>query len=191
MKKFIFVFLMILAVGRSMIAGVPPDEGMWLPIFVERLNYADMQNLGLKLTAEEIYSINHSSMKDAIVNLGGFCTAEVVSPEGLLLTNHHCGYDAIQSHSSIDHDYLTDGFWAMTREEELPNEGLTATFFVRMEDVTAKVLAGVNDEMTEDDRRKAIDEASQKLEEEAGEDGKYDVEVTEFLRGTSITSSFT
>jgi hypothetical protein len=183
MKKVIVVFLMILAIGRSVIAGNPPDEGMWLPIFVERLNYADMQNLGLKLTAEEIYSINHSSMKDAIVNLGGFCTAEVVSPEGLLLTNHHCGYDAIQSHSSIDHDYLTDGFWAMTREEELPNEGLTATFFIRMEDVTTKVLAGVTDDMSEADRGKAIDEAIQELEEEAAEDGKYDVEVTEFFEG--------
>ena len=161
MKKLIAVLLITLSFGLKARA----DEGMWLPIFVERLNYADMQHLGLRLTAEEIYSINHSSMKDAIVNLGGFCTAEVVSPEGLLLTNHHCGYDAIQSHSSIDHDYLTDGFWAMTRDEELPNEGLTATFFIRMEDVTARVLAGVTDDMTEADRRKAIDEVSKTLEE--------------------------
>ncbi|MBK8443673.1 MAG: S46 family peptidase [Sphingobacteriales bacterium] len=98
----------------------PPDEGMWLPMFVERLNYTDMQKLGLQLTAEEIYSINHSSLKDAIVMLGGgFCSSELVSPEGLLLTNHHCAYDLIQSHSSVEHDYLTDGFWAMKKTEEL------------------------------------------------------------------------
>ncbi len=183
MKKLVYVLLIIVAFCSNVSAGNPPDEGMWLPIFVERLNYDKMRDLGLRLTAEEIYSINHSSMKDAIVNLGGFCTAEVVSPEGLLLTNHHCGYDAIQSHSSIDHDYLTDGFWAMTREEELPNEGLTATFFIRMEDVTASVLAGVTDDMSEADRQQAVSGAMKKLKDEAAEDGKYDVEVVEFFEG--------
>src|SRR5262245_24186198 len=99
------------------------DEGMWLPLFIKRLNEADMQKKGCKLTAEEIYSVNHSSLKDAIVALGGgFCTAEVVSGDGLLLTNHHCGFDAIQTHSSVEHDYLTDGFWAYSRDQELSNE---------------------------------------------------------------------
>ena len=126
----------------------PPDEGMWLPMFIERLNYVDMQKMGLHLTAEELYSINHSSLKDAIVNFGNFCTAEVVSNEGLLLTNHHCGYESIQKHSTVGHDYLTEGFWAYNKSEEIPTEGLTATFLVRMEDVTKKVLADVSDTMT-------------------------------------------
>src|SRR5438132_10381129 len=96
------------------------DEGMWLMMFIKRLNEADMQKEGLKLTAEEIYDVNHSSVKDAIVVLGGgFCTAEVVSNDGLMLTNHHCGYEAVQEHSTVEHDYLTNGFWAMKHEEEL------------------------------------------------------------------------
>lgn len=175
--------LMILLISRGGFTGNPPDEGMWLPIFVEKLNYAEMQRLGLRLTAEEIYSINNTSMKDAIVNFGGFCTAEVVSPDGLLLTNHHCGYDAVQTHSTIDHDYLTDGFWAMSRDEEIPNKGLTATFFIRMEDVTGKVLAGVTDEMTEEERSAAINDVIAQLEEEASEEGKYDAEVNDLFEG--------
>ena len=126
---------------------VKPDEGMWLPMLVQRLNYVDMQKEGLHLSAEELYSINNSSLKDAIVSLGGFCTAEVVSPEGLLFTNHHCGYDAIQKHSSVDHDYLTDGFWAMSKKEELSNEGLTVSFLVRMDDVTNDILGVVTSDM--------------------------------------------
>ena len=93
------------------------DEGMWLPLFIERLNYVDMQKMGLQLTAEEIYSINHSSLKDAIVQFGGGCTAEVISDQGLLLTNHHCGYGRIQAHSSVEHDYLSNGFWAQNLED--------------------------------------------------------------------------
>ena len=123
MKKVLLFLLIVFTLSAGSYAGTP-DEGMWLPIFVERLNFVDMQKMGLNLTAEEIYSINNSSMKDAIVNFGNFCTAEVVSPDGLLLTNHHCGYDAIQTHSSIEHDYLTDGFWAMSRDEELKNDGI-------------------------------------------------------------------
>jgi hypothetical protein len=115
---------------------VKADEGMWIPMLVERLNYEDMQRLGLKLTADEIYSINNSSLKDAIVQFGRGCTGEIISGQGLLLTNHHCGYGRIQAHSSVEHDYLKDGFWAMSLEEELPNPGLTARFLVRMEDVT-------------------------------------------------------
>jgi hypothetical protein len=183
MKKQFFMLLMVLLISRISFASIPPDEGMWLPIFVQQLNYDEMRQMGLKLTAEEIYSINNTSMKDAIVSLGGFCTAEVVSPNGLMLTNHHCGYDAIQTHSSIDHDYLTDGFWAMNYDEELPNEGLTATFFVRMEDVTSKVLADVTDEMSEEERESIIGEVRAALEEEASEEGKYDTQVSEFFEG--------
>jgi hypothetical protein len=113
-----------------------PDEGMWLPLYLKQLNEKDMQAKGLKLSAEDIYSINQSSLKDAVVSLGGFCTAEIVSNEGLLLTNHHCGYDKIAEHSSVDHDYLRDGFWAKSRAEELANPGLTASILVYMQDVT-------------------------------------------------------
>ena len=103
---------------------VRADEGMWLPLFIDRLNYVDMQKMGLKLTAEEIYSVNKSSLKDAIVLFGNGCTGEIISSQGLLLTNHHCGYGAIQSKSTVEHDYLTQGFWAMNTAEELPISGL-------------------------------------------------------------------
>jgi V8-like Glu-specific endopeptidase len=160
-----------------------PDEGMWLPMFIDRLNYVDMQKEGLRLTADELYSINHSSLKDAIVSLGGFCTAEVVSKEGLLLTNHHCGFESIQKHSSIDHDYLTDGFWAMNRSEELPNEGLYASFLVRMDDVTKKVLANVKPQMTETERSAEVRKVITDLKAEASEKGKYTVDVKGFYNG--------
>ncbi len=117
-------------------------EGMWIPALLRSLNETDMKAMGLKLSAEDIYSVNKSSLKDAIVLFGGGCTAEVVSTQGLILTNHHCGFSQIQSHSSVEHDYLTDGFWAMTKADELSNPGLTATFIVRIEDVTARVLDG-------------------------------------------------
>src|SRR5210317_944599 len=107
------------------------DEGMWIPLLLEQLNEKEMQDMGFKLTAEDIYSINHSSMKDGIVIFGGGCTGEIVSDQGLLLTNHHCGYGRIQSHSTLEHDYLTNGFWAMTKEDELQNPGLSVTFLVR------------------------------------------------------------
>lgn len=115
------------------------DEGMWLPsLIAERIG--DMQSKGFKLSAEDIYSVNQASLKDAVVLFGSGCTGEVISPEGLLLTNHHCGYGQIQRHSSVEHDYLRDGFWAMSREEELPNKGLTVSFLERMEDVTSRIL---------------------------------------------------
>ena len=143
MKKLFLSLMAALLLGTASFAFNPPDEGMWLPMFVQRLNYVDMQKMGLQLTPEELYSINHSSLKDAIVGLaegsapgGYFCTAEMVSPQGLLLTNHHCAYDAIQSHSTPEHDYLTNGFWAFEKSEELPNEGMTASILYRMEDVT-------------------------------------------------------
>jgi len=161
----------------------PPDEGMWLPMFIERLNFVDMQKMGLHLTAEELYSINHSSLKDAIVNFGNFCTAEVVSNEGLLLTNHHCGYEALQKVTDTTNNYLTKGFWAYKKTEEIPIEGLTATFLVRMEDITKKVLAEVNDTMSDASRRAAIRKVSDKLKKEAAEKGKYEVQVKSFFDG--------
>ena len=119
---------------------VRADEGMWIPLLLKSINEKEMQQMGLRISAEDIYSINHSSLKDAILLFGGGCTASIISDDGLILTNHHCGYGEIHHHSSIEHDYLTDGFWAMNREEELSNPGLTVTRLVRMEDVSQQML---------------------------------------------------
>ncbi len=159
------------------------DEGMWLPMFIQRLNYVDMQKEGLHLTAEEIYSINHSSLKDAIIMFGGGCTGEIVSPNGLIFTNHHCGYGSIQSHSTVDHDYLSDGFWASRYEEELPTPGLTARFLVSIQDVTATVLAGVKDNMTESERSDKIKENAKKIEFTNTKGTQYDARTVSFFNG--------
>jgi len=182
MKKLFFSLLVLFITFRAMAA--QPDEGMWLPMFLERLNYTDMQKEGLHLSADELYSINHSSMKDAIVSLGGgFCTAEVVSADGLLLTNHHCGFESIQKHSTVEKDYLTNGFWAMNRNEELPNDGLYASFLIRMADVTKKVLANVKPDMSESDRIAEIRKVTSQLKKDAAENGKYTVDVKSFYSG--------
>lgn len=190
MKKFLLIITLTLLMGWKGFSASLPDEGMWLPMFVERLNYVDMQKMGLHLTPEELYSINHSSLKDAIVGLaqgsapnGYFCTAEVVSAEGLLFTNHHCGFGSIQEHSSLDHDYLTEGFWAMKHEEELPNEGMTASFLVRMEDVTTQVMANIKDNMSDADRSTEIKKVISELKKKASEDGKYEVALKSFFAG--------
>ena len=181
MKK-VLTTLMIsafLMMRLSLMAG----EGMWLPILLQSLNEKEMQEMGMRISAEDIYSANHSSLKDAIVIFGRGCTGELVSDQGLLLTNHHCGYGQIQKHSSVEHDYLTDGFWAMNRSEELPNPGLTATFLVRMEDVTQKALADVTDEMSENDRFKKIKENIESIKEEATKDTHYEAVVKPFYSG--------
>ena len=146
------------------------DEGMWLPSLISQ-RIEDMQAKGFRLTAEDIYSINRASLKDAVVLFGRGCTGELISDEGLLLTNHHCGYSQIQKHSSVEHDYLRDGFWAMTRDEELPNEGLTVSFLERMEDVTDAVLQGYSPEMTETQRDSVVKTNSGKLVEKATAEG--------------------
>ena len=130
--------------------------GMWLPLLLENLNEEEMRAMGMEITAEDIYSINSGSLKDAIVHFGGFCTGEVISDQGLVLTNHHCGYGAIQSHSTLENNYLEDGFWAMDRSEELANPGLFVTFIERMEEVTDRVLDGVDDATTEAERAKLV-----------------------------------
>lgn len=180
MKK-LLVILAVILLGSTVT--VKADEGMWLPLFVERLNYVDMQKMGLQLTPDEIYSINHSSLKDAIIIFGGGCTGEIVSPEGLIFTNHHCGYGQIQSHSTIEHDYLTDGFWAMNKNDELPNEGLTARFLVRIEDVTDQVLENVNDNMTEQERSDKVRETSRTITDQAIEGTGYEGYVRGFFGG--------
>ena len=158
-------------------------EGMWIPMLLKKYTIADMQKKGFKLTAEDIYSINKASMKDAVMIFGGGCTGELISDRGLIITNHHCGYSSIQSHSSLKHDYLTDGFWAMSDKEELPNEGLTVTFLVRMEDVTKQVLRGVADEMAEDERNRLIKDHIKTLKEEAGKDNNYQIKIKPFFYG--------
>jgi hypothetical protein len=180
LKRFLSVFIVLsLCMGLTSRA----DEGMWLPMLIKRLNHADMQKKGLKLTAEELYSVNTSSLKDAIVNFGNFCTGEVISKEGLVLTNHHCGFDAIQSHSSVEHDYLTDGFWAMKRGEEKYTPGLTVTFLVRMEDVTAQVLGSLTAGMSASEKEDAIGLATAKLEKEAVANTHYQAQIKSFFEG--------
>ncbi|MEG1951681.1 MAG: S46 family peptidase [Bacteroidales bacterium] len=159
------------------------DEGMWLPILLQKMNIEDMHRLGLKLSAEDIYAINHSSLKDAIVQFGGGCTGEMVSPDGLLFTNHHCGYGQIQAHSSVEHDYLTDGFWAKTKAEELPNPGLTVKFLVKMEKVTDKVVKHLAPNMTETQRRDTIFSVTRQIAKEAEENGKYETNVKSYYEG--------
>ena len=159
------------------------DEGMWLPLHIKRLNYEDMQKRGFKLTAEEIYSVNNSCLKDAVVSLGGFCTGEIVSGEGLMLTNHHCAFEAIQENSTTEHDYLTDGFWAMNREQELPVPGLTASFLLRMEDVTALMLKGISADITDADRSKKLTAVADSLKKAVSESGRYRVDVKPFFDG--------
>ena len=147
------------------------DEGMWLPSLISQ-RIADMQEKGFRLDAEDIYSVNQASLKDAVVLFGRGCTGELISPEGLLLTNHHCGYSQIQQHSSVEHDYLKDGFWAMSRDEELPNKGLSVSFLERMEDVTDLVLKGYDPSMSEEQRVELVKKNSQAVIDEAVKEGK-------------------
>src|SRR5210317_1541351 len=178
MRKLSFLLLL----SFSIFGKVSADEGMWLPSLLHKLNINEMQQMGLQLNSEDIYSINNSSLKDAVVALDrGSCTAELVSDDGLLLTNHHCAFGEIQSHSSVEHDYLRDGFWAMSRDEELPNPGKTVTFLVSVEDVTAKVMADITDEMSETERNNKINSVSNQLENEAKGNTHYEVYVRSFF----------
>ena len=159
------------------------DEGMWLPYSINGQNLADMQRLGCKLTAEQIFSFNQPSLKDAIVQFGGGCTGELISPEGLLLTNHHCGLGQVQAHSSVEHDYLKDGFWAYSKDQELPNEGLSVLFLNYIEDVTDAVLKGVTDNMSETDREQKIAENRKRLITEKKGKSDVRVEIVPFYHG--------
>jgi hypothetical protein len=165
---------------------VRADEGMWFLMFIDRLNHRDMQKMGLQLTAEEIYSINNHSLKDAIVQFNGGCTAEVISKDGLLLTNHHCGYDAIAELSTPEANYLKNGYWAATRKDELKPASLYVRFFVRMDDVSQRILSKVNSSMTEAEREKAINQEIALIEKENNEGGKYTVSVRSFFQGNEF-----
>jgi hypothetical protein len=180
MKKIISIsILFFLCFGFK----VKADEGMWLLPLIEKLNIGKMTEMGLKLSAEDIYSLNKASIKDAIVIFNGNCTGEIVSDKGLVLTNHHCGYSSIQSHSTLEHDYLRDGFWAMSKAEELPNPDMYVTFLVRIEDVTEKVLANIKPGMSETERTSAINDARLALQKSASEGTEYTAAVTSFYGG--------
>ncbi len=177
------ILLTILVVATIFPFGSKADEGMWLPMLISKYNIAEMQQKGFKLTADDVYSINQPSMKDAIVIFGRGCTGELISPEGLLITNHHCGYGAIQRHSSVEHDYLTDGFWAMSKEEELPNPGLTVRFLVRMDDVTNRIISSIPANATEDVRDSIVTAISQDIIDEATSENHYTARVAPMFYG--------
>ncbi|MFW5773805.1 MAG: S46 family peptidase, partial [Tangfeifania sp.] len=178
MKKITLLFFAILFFVTQLIA----KEGMWIPLLLEKYNLEEMQKMGFKLTAEDIYDINNASMKDAVMVFGGGCTAELISGDGLLITNHHCGYRQIQSHSSVENDYLTNGFWAMNRDEELPNPGLTVSFLEYMKDVTKKVLNGTQG-LSGEEREKQIEENIAEIEKEASENGKFSTRIKTLFYG--------
>ena len=178
MKK-LFLFGLLVALSVS---AVRADEGMWLPVLISQ-RIKDMQKNGFRLTAEDVYSVNKACLKDAIVHFGGGCTGELISGDGLLITNHHCGYGQIQAHSSVAHDYLTDGFWAMNRSEELPNKGLTVRFLVRMEEVTGAALAGVQAQMGEQERQQLIGNNQRMIQDKAVAGTHYQARVESMYYG--------
>lgn len=180
MKK-LFAVALAWALSLPMLA----NEGMWLPMLLGR-TYEDMKENGLQLSEEELYSINEGSVKDAVVSFGGFCTGEIISPNGLILTNHHCGFDAVRSHSTPEDNLLDNGFWARSYSEEKPNEGLFVRFLVRMDDVTDRVLAELNDDMSEDERAAKIHEISEQIVAETTEDNHYDASVKSFFHGNEF-----
>jgi hypothetical protein len=171
------ILLLLIFITNAFIAKA--DEGMWLPQLLGKLNESRMKSLGMKISAEDIYSINKGSLKDAIVSFGGFCTGEIISSKGLVLTNHHCGFDAIQNHSTLEKNYIRDGFWSKTNADEIPNKGLFATFIVRIDDVSKAALAGITSSMTEAERMAAIDKNLQQI----NKDAKKEATQKSFTRG--------
>lgn len=183
-----------IAVGLLLSAVAKADEGMWLPLLLEKLNEQQMKSLGMKISAKDIYSVNTGSLKDAIVSFGGFCTGEVISSKGLVLTNHHCGFDAIQNHSTLDHNYIRDGFWAKNYGEEIPNPGLFVTFIVRIEDVSSQVMAGITPAMKENERQSQIDKNINGLKQTVKKEATQDAFIRAFFEGNQyymfVTETF-
>lgn len=172
------------------------DEGMWIPMLLQKYNIEEMQKQGFKLTAEDIYAINQASLKDAVIGLGRegspffhFCTGEIISNEGLVVTNHHCSFDMIQSHSSLEHNYLRDGFWARSRQEELANPGITASILVRMEDVTEKIHAAVKPGMSAEEKRAEIAKTCRLLEKEAVKGTRLMANIKPYFNGNQYFMS--
>ncbi len=159
------------------------DEGMWLPLFLQQMNEQQMKGMGMKISARDIYDINKGSLKDAIVSFGGFCTGEVVSSKGLLLTNHHCGFGAIQDHSTLEHNYIRDGFWARNSAEEIPNPGLFVTFIIRIEDVSKQALKDVTTEMNESERQSIVDRNIAEIRKNIKKENYQDNFIRPFFEG--------
>jgi hypothetical protein len=183
MKK---ISLILIAFMMSFPLSIFANEGMWFLMHIERLNYRDMQKMGLQLTPEEIYSINNQSLKDAIVQFNGGCTASIISDTGLVLTNHHCGYNVIAELSTAEENHLKNGFWASSMEEELKPQRLSVRFFVRMDDVSERILSKLNENMTESEREATINKEIAKIEQENNEGGKYTVSVRSFYQGNEF-----
>jgi hypothetical protein len=179
MKKVILGFIAIVFLSVQTKA----DEGMWLPQLLQMLNEKEMRKMGMKLRAKDIYDINKSSLKDAIVSLGGFCTAEVISDKGLILTNHHCGFDAIQNHSSLENNYIKNGFWAVNNNAEIKNPGLFVSFIINIEDFTNQVLIGVSKELSEKDRQAMIEKNIAQIKKEYKKETYQDIIVRPFFDG--------
>lgn len=190
-----FISLSISAQNAEKVDTRDIQGGMWIPSLLEGMNEDEMQLLGSKMTAKDIYNVNSSSLKDAIAQFGNGCTSEIISPNGLLLTNHHCGFGIIQSHSTVEHDYLKDGFWAMSYEEELPNEGASATFIKRIDDVTAQIFEGITSEMDDVSKKKLINQNIQKATKSAQKEDWQDANVKSFFKGNQyllfVTEKFT
>ena len=173
----------LLVLSMFVFSIVRAEEGMWLPLLLEKLNEKQMKSLGMKISAKDIYNVNNGSLKDAIVSFGGFCTGEVISTQGLVLTNHHCGFSSIQNHSTLEHNYIRDGFWAKNTGEEIPNPGLFVTFIVRIEDASKQALNGVNATMSESERQSAIDKNIAELKKNVKKENYQDVLVRPFFEG--------
>ncbi|MDR1543053.1 MAG: S46 family peptidase [Prevotellaceae bacterium] len=187
LKKLLLLFISVFIINT-----IKADEGMWLLSLIGK-NYEQMKQQGFRLTAEDIYNVNRGCLKDAVVGLSRdgspfwhFCTGEIISGEGLFSTNHHCGFDAIQTHSSVEHDYLQDGFWAMSKADELSNDGVTASLLVRMADVTDSIFAHLTDKMTEEQRAEMIDSISKLITDEAVKDTKYEAQVADMFNGNQF-----
>ncbi len=179
MKKILASLLVFIFIELKSFA----DEGMWLPQLLQAMNEKDMKKMGMKLNASDIYNINKGSLKDAIVSFGGFCTAELISDKGLLLTNHHCGFDAVQNHSSVEHNYIRDGFWAANYGQEMQNPGLFATFIISIDEVTAAVLKGVTTDLTEKERQSMIDKNIAALKPTIKKESYQDILIRPFFEG--------
>lgn len=188
--KFLKLFLLLFVIQTQAQQG-----GMWIPSLLKGMNETEMKNLGMKMSVKEIYDVNNSSIKDAVPHFNGGCTSEVISPKGLILTNHHCGYSQIQSHSTVDHDYLTDGFWAYKMEDELPNENLTVTFIVKIEDVTTAVLNGTATLTIEAEKQKKIQENISALSNSLPKESWQENKIRTFYEGNQymlfVTETFT
>jgi len=187
--KYIKILFLCLSIQVSAQQG-----GMWIPSLLEGMNETEMRNLGSKLSAKDIYDVNNSSLKDAIVHFNGGCTSEIISKKALLLTNHHCGYGAIQSHSSVEHDYLKDGFWAMNGDDELPNPGMVVTFIIRIDDVSSQVFNGVADDLSVKEKQSKIDQNINSIKKKTIKENWQEVSIKPFYKGNQyllfITETF-